>query len=113
MKKILVTMMMVFSATAFAVPKKQSCDAYMEAAFGNAPPHVRLELGLKAMAAVVEVHLTPAQESKILSNVINFISKHPKKQDDFEGMFYFACTTDLDAEEKEQLRDQLLKFEEL
>lgn len=113
MKKILISMMMVFSATAFAAPKNQSCDAYIEAALGNARPQIRLELGLKAMVIVTEANLTPAQESKILSNVINFVAKYPNKQDDFDGMFYFACTTDLDADEKEQLRDQLFKFAEL
>jgi len=113
MKTLLIAMMMVCSATAFAAKQNKSCDAYMDAASNNSSPQVRLELGLKGMAVAAEANLTPAQESKILSNVTSFIAKYPKKQDDFEKMFYFACTTDLDADEKDQLKDQLIQFEQL
>jgi len=113
MKSILIAIMIVCSATAFAAKQNKSCDAYMEAASNNSSPQVRFELGLKGMAVAAEANLTPTQESKILSNVTSFIAKNPKKQDDFEKMFYFVCTTELDADEKAQLKDQLLEFEKL
>jgi hypothetical protein len=113
MKSIVIAITMIFSATAFASKANQSCNTYLTAASGNSSPQVRLALGLKALADAAELSLTPPQESNILSRVAKYISKNPGKQNDFEKMFYFACTTDLSPDEKEQIQDQLHAFETL
>ncbi|WP_413557363.1 hypothetical protein [Bdellovibrio sp. HCB209] len=113
MKTLLIVMTMIISTTALAANKDKSCNAYFKAATSNAKPQVRIELGLKAMAIAAELTLTPAQESKILANSLNFISQNPSKQDDFEKMFQFACTNDLDADEVEQLAAQLEQLESM
>lgn len=113
MKVVLIAMTLAFSAAAFASNKTQDCNAYMEAAFGEASSEVRLNLGLKALDSAAELNLTAAQATKLNSKVKSYIAQYPKKQDDFEGMFYFACTTNLDAEEKDQIKDQMFSFAEL
>lgn len=111
MKSKLIALIMVCSATTSVAEANKSCDVYMQAASGNASSHVRLELGLKALVEAADVVLRPAQQANILARVEGFIAKHPKKQDDFEKLIYFACTTDLDESEKEQIKDQICAFQ--
>lgn len=113
MKAMAVIFSMMFVSSAFAANANKACDTYMEAVWGNAKPQVRIELGLKALVSVTEINLTPAQTAKIQTNVTKFISQYPKKQDDFEGLFYFACTTDLSSEEIDQIKEQLSQLEQL
>ncbi|WP_413587041.1 hypothetical protein [Bdellovibrio sp. HCB274] len=116
MKTVLVILTMMVSASGFAAAnsdKDAKCDSYMAAVSKNAPAQVRLDLGLKAMAAGAMLQLTPAQETKILSNTIKFISKNPGKGDQFEKTFYFVCTTELDGDEVDLVREQLRQLEQL
>jgi hypothetical protein len=107
MKTLFIALMMGLSATAFAANKDQSCNAYMNAASGRTLPKVRIELGTKAAIIASEFRVTPAQETKIQSGVASYVAQNPQKQNEFEKMVYFACTNDLDADEKAQIEDLL------
>ena len=51
MKTMVVIFTMMFTTSAFAAKENKACDTYIQAAWGDAKPQVRLELGLKALVS--------------------------------------------------------------
>ena len=104
MKNAILILISILSTSGWAAGKEAICDEYLNLVLAKGQQNVPLTLITETLNTAYELGFTAAQKDKLLTGFTGAMENKASGADDINKMVYFACTTDLTAEDKAEAR---------
>jgi hypothetical protein len=107
MASFLISSNFVFGASE---EKKSACDTYLNSNYSDQSIDSQIESIVAILDTAYELNFNPAQKKKLKEKFRSVLEINPKKIDAFHGNVFFACTTDLTAEDLQIAQDEFAPY---